>query len=126
MADLFDVVVARKLSGGGGGGGSSDFSTAEITFVNDTGGYLDEQYFDGAPGIDDGEEWCGITGSLYMPSMNVDTSVQATIPLYKNSYWTDKEHITPSGKVISGTSGNITIDEYNSVHITGDCTITIS
>lgn len=32
MADLFDVVVARKLSGGGGG--SSDFSTAEVTFIN--------------------------------------------------------------------------------------------
>ena len=34
MADLFDVVVARKLSGGGGGGGSSDFSTAEVTVIN--------------------------------------------------------------------------------------------
>lgn len=33
MADLFDIVVARKLSGGGGGG-SSDFSTAEVTFIN--------------------------------------------------------------------------------------------
>ena len=30
--DLFDVVIARKLSGGGGGG-SSDFSTASVTFV---------------------------------------------------------------------------------------------
>lgn len=30
MADLFDIVTARKLSGGGGGG-SSDFSTAEVT-----------------------------------------------------------------------------------------------
>ena len=31
MADSFDVIVARKLSGGGGGGGSSDFSTAQVT-----------------------------------------------------------------------------------------------
>ena len=30
MADLFDIVVARKLSGGGGGG-SSDFTEAKIT-----------------------------------------------------------------------------------------------
>lgn len=30
MADLFDVVVARKLSGGGGGG-LSGFSTTEVT-----------------------------------------------------------------------------------------------
>ena len=31
--DLYDIAVARKLSGGsgGGGGGSSDFSTAEVT-----------------------------------------------------------------------------------------------
>lgn len=68
MADLFDIVVASKLSGGGGGGsttvealsvtqngtytapqgkayspvavnvsgGSSDFSTAEVTIVNNS------------------------------------------------------------------------------------------
>ena len=29
--DLYDVAIARKLSGGGGGGGSSDFSTATMT-----------------------------------------------------------------------------------------------
>lgn len=110
----------------GGGGGSGDLSTAEITFVNNTGGYLDEQYFNGVPGIEDGEEWYGITDILHVPSMNVDTSVQVTIPLYKNSYWTYDENITPSGKVISETSGDITIEESHNVHITGDCTITIS
>ena len=36
--DLFDLVVARKMSGGGGGGGgSSDFSTANVTI--DVGEY---------------------------------------------------------------------------------------
>ena len=32
--DLYDIAIARKLSGGGGGGGSSDFSTATVTVVN--------------------------------------------------------------------------------------------
>lgn len=109
-----------------GGGGSSDFSTAEITFVNDTEGYLDEQFFMGAPGIDDSEEFKTISAVLHVPSMNIDASIQVAIPLYKNSYWTVNEYITPSGKVISGTSGDITIDEEGSVHITGDCTITFS
>lgn len=31
MADLFDIAIARKLSGGGGGGGDSDFSTCTVT-----------------------------------------------------------------------------------------------
>lgn len=32
--DLYDIAVARKLSGGsGGGGGNSDFSTAEVTII---------------------------------------------------------------------------------------------
>lgn len=35
MADLFDIVVARKLSGGGGG--SSDFSTANLTITKAEG-----------------------------------------------------------------------------------------
>lgn len=35
--DLFDVVIARKLSGGGGGGGSSDFTTAYITTDGSSG-----------------------------------------------------------------------------------------
>lgn len=38
MADLFDVVVARKLSGGGGGGG------AEPLVVNVNGGALDKTW----------------------------------------------------------------------------------
>lgn len=31
--DLYDIAVARKLSGGSGGGGSSDFTTANVTLV---------------------------------------------------------------------------------------------
>lgn len=34
--DLFDIAVAKKMSGGGGGG-SSDFSTATVTFTNSAG-----------------------------------------------------------------------------------------
>ena len=38
MADLYDIVVASKLSGGGGGGGSSDFSMSTVTVnVNENG-----------------------------------------------------------------------------------------
>ena len=32
--NLYDIAVARKLSGGGGG--SSDFSTAEVTVINES------------------------------------------------------------------------------------------
>lgn len=37
--DLFDIAIAKKLSGGGGGGGGgdSDFSTAQVTVVNPQG-----------------------------------------------------------------------------------------
>ena len=31
--NLYDIAIARKLSGGGGGGGSSDFSIANVSFV---------------------------------------------------------------------------------------------
>lgn len=41
MANLFDIAVARKLSGGGGGGGN----TAKITFNNDTEDALVDLFF---------------------------------------------------------------------------------
>lgn len=37
MADLFDIAIARKLSGGGGGGGG--FSTAKVTFISSANSY---------------------------------------------------------------------------------------
>lgn len=36
--DFFDILLSKTLSGGGGGGGSSDFSTAEVTLVNNVYG----------------------------------------------------------------------------------------
>lgn len=40
MADLFDVVVARKLSGGGGGGSAEPL----VCTYNSSTGYLDKTY----------------------------------------------------------------------------------
>lgn len=39
MADLFDIAVARKLSGGGGGGGSWTVLTEESVTTADQGGF---------------------------------------------------------------------------------------
>ena len=32
--NMYDVLLAKKLSGSGGGGGSSDFSVANVTVIN--------------------------------------------------------------------------------------------
>lgn len=45
--DLFDIAVARKLSGGGGGGGSSDVVTGTFHTGNDTETQLVQVPYDG-------------------------------------------------------------------------------
>ena len=39
MADLFDIAIARKLSGGGGGGGGNDFTEIEYSVFYDEQAY---------------------------------------------------------------------------------------
>lgn len=105
MADLFDIVVARKLSGSGGG--SSDFSTASVT-VNLRG----LAYFVLPKIVDEGGQ-----GALMITGVS---SGVYEIALYKGYAVCD----APPDVDVS-VSGNASLDE-DLIYITGDCTITIS
>lgn len=108
MADLFDIVTARKLSGGGGGG-SSDFSTATMTVIGEPSIRMAT--------IIDMPEY-GILGSC--PS-NADLESPYTIILYKG-----KAYISINGEITS-ISGDASIDSLTGMLVvTGDCAITVS
>ncbi len=137
MADLFDIAVARKLSGGsggGGGGGSSDVTEAVITFINNTvaitraGIYFNDFL--------SGEEY--ITGFYIDSERGVLTEMEDSIGLQGTV--TQKVYIL-NNMAVSVTmthlvdttitvSGNATYlgdnDGIAGIVITGDCTITIS
>lgn len=115
--DLYDIAIAKKLSGSGGGG-SSDFSTAEVTV----------QITSAQPGV-----------AIYIPTVisspmevisnypynpaNSSTPQTVTVPLYKGSLIIIG--IWDSGAVTVDTSGSVQVME-SSFLITGDCTITIA
>lgn len=108
--DLFDLVVAKKLSGGGGGG-SSDFSLAQVTFVNRQSKSISVAC------VADSEE-PNVHGSA--PNPLPGSSCQAI--LYKGV-----AYVFTSPLDIASTSGNIEYDEnMNCYVITGDCTITFA
>ena len=108
--DLFDIAVAKKLSGsGGGGGGSSDFSTAEVTITNTAeNSYI---YLTYGAFVEDGE--------LFMEYSVATGTSTATLVLYKGS-----QLILISADSITSTTGDITGDIIDGFTITGDCTIT--
>ena len=122
MADLFDVVVARKLSGGGGGGGSSDFSAAEVTlFMSGTAGiFLPEAYdFDPPEG--------GVTNALNIVYSTGDYQSGEThkVVLYKGKLvlYRDSQYYADTVSV----TGNAIYDSIGGrIVVSGDCTITIS
>jgi hypothetical protein len=100
--------------GGGGGGGDSDFSTAQVTFVNNTGGNVSVS----APIILDEEEI-----SALLPTYSFSSPDDTTqIGLYKGN----AVLLIPGTYVITYT-GDITEIVANIQYlVTGDCTITIS
>lgn len=105
--NLYDIAVARKLSGGGGGGGSSDFSTATVTLNIDTECEMTAPIYNGS----------------YIMSKYVFTNY-SEVPIV----------LAPQGTLIlidtSGTisvSGNIISAGSDGVYgVTGDCTITVA
>lgn len=114
MADLFDVVVARKLSGGGGGGGSSDFSTAEVTVQ-------------GELSIEEEGKWFILLDDGVMSSTDVLSDCTIVIVLYQGSF--EAEIYNPGGYGAVVTTGDAiatTEARKTTLTITGDCTITIS
>lgn len=110
--NLYDIAIAKKLSGGGGGGGSSDFSTAQVTVV--ASGmlairlpYIVEE--DGIAGIID--NGIGEAGTY-------------TVPMYKNLVAGDVGEL--SQFTVTTTGSAEFNQEANMIFVTGDCTITIS
>ena len=77
MADLFDIVVARKLSGGGGGGGSWTVLTEESVTVGGEGGRLTYNTQITADAIK-----VTLNGTEYTVSPSVDTSPFGTSYTY--------------------------------------------
>lgn len=125
MADLFDVVVARKLSGGGGG--SSDFSTATVTLV----GSPTTAFFTGR----DGEDKYTV-GLLNTENGYLDTAELAdylsgggttTFNIVIVSGRDDPCIILQNEPSIAGNaSKELSASDAWIVTFTGDCTITIS
>ena len=118
--DLFDIAVARTLSGGGGGGGGgdSDFSTATMTVINPNWKLPSIH----APVcIDVLEEDFYMSAGDFTPG---DGTTTRKIILYKglSSIYIDKRGETMSFSV----SGNIEDDGDGYYYVSGDCTITIS
>ena len=118
MADLFDIVVAKKLAGSsGGGGGSSDFSMANVTVTNST------------PAM----EWIGVINPIAeadLHALGIDFEIiQGTnefqCVLYKGFGWIDMLTFSQQGLTIT-VSGNATYGGEGNITVTGDCTITIS
>ena len=113
--DLYDVAVARKLSsGGGGGGGSSDFSTAEVTFVNNATVVYDVIF----PYI--------LDDYMYSSTSSGFIAGNKEVVLYKG---TCELEIVPQGGTtvgISSISGDIEQDGSKFAIIHGNGTITIS
>ena len=111
--NLYDIAIARKLSGGGGGG-SSDFSTAEVVI---------EQGF--SPKMTMYLPICYETSrTSFAVAVQIEASDTVTAILYKGILVASPN--LEEGANVS-VSGNC---EYNSEWqqfvITGDCTITIS
>lgn len=109
--DLYDIAIARALSsgGGGGGGGSSDFSTAEVTIVDNDGN--------------------GVT--LTLPHIVNYEGLFEGIEVYAKSYESGTYPIViyKDGTVVelfdvTGTNGQIANPSDDFYNITGDCTIT--
>ena len=118
--EYFDNLLGEQLTegGGSGGGGSSDFSTAEVTIVNN--GSVSRT-------LDIPSCFESTESPLGLPFINYQTQPVASgesatfkVALYKGTAMLNS-------KLSFETSGNITHnDTYNIYLITGDCTITIS
>lgn len=109
VTDIIEDLAANWSGGGSGGGGSSDFSTAEVTVINNTEEMV-SAYF---PIIMENPSAC-----LTMNTAQIGTYTY-NVPLYKG--------MAILGGLASATvTGDAEIDpEYNDILITGDCTITV-
>lgn len=126
--DLYDIAIARKLSGGGGGGGSSDFSKAIVNVIGN------DKTIDFLPNTLESDaviavcvvDW-GLTASEDDMHFNVDNTLTETFYILNNNYITAVSYDAPTQNY--SVTGNAEVSSYsgtNIVKIYGDCTITIS
>lgn len=104
-----------------GGGGSSDFSTAEVTFINSTSGSR-------AYTVHIAQVYDGQIGGIAIGNLNVGKEEPITIkvPLYKNNYAINLNEIeNASSSVMPTTTGDITFSSQGFL-IQGNGTITMS
>ena len=120
--DLYDIAIARKLSGGsGGGGGSSDLSSAEVTLIPALENAQVSLY---DPGFEE-EPWgyhCFHieTGQLVAGGPTA-FGEPVTITLY---YTGESLTLQVSTTYVSSTGDVVYNSDDNTVTITGDCSIT--
>lgn len=123
-----DIITATKLNNieqgianAGGGGGSSDFSTAEVTIINNTGDDLDLE--NSMPRIiDDYEE--GENAIITWIFVSANSSEVLTGVLYQGV--SVIRFMASTDVAITGNATKETVAIFQDVTITGDCTITIS
>lgn len=117
--ERYRLKVLENLSGGGGGGGGGDFTTANVTIINN---HTRISVALGTANCVENDEILNfpyISGAL--PSVAAGTTKTLKCVLYKGTC------VIRGNNYISDISGAITYDETNHVYIiTGDCTITIS
>lgn len=134
MADLFDVVVARKLSGGGGGSGDLTYANVKVNYVveyNPTGfSYstilIQNDAFDDCVRFEYGSDYG-------LPLSDLGSVTNIKVPVYKN-YKTDIGNLTfsaDSGYLLINTpecsvvSGDAEIDSGHLL-ISGDCELNLT
>lgn len=117
--NLYDIAIARKLSGGGGGGGGGDFSTAKVRISNNWGGTTTLY---GAISLEENALGEGSPACIY-PYITVEYGGQVPtfdVVLYKGSsliFYDDSLSVT--------ADGDATIISEGTLLITGDAGIDI-
>lgn len=116
-----NTLLGEQLTDGGGGGGSSDFSTAEVTIINNSNDnrtgtgfacYEENELGEGSPLM--------LINLVFVP---VNGQVTLKVPMYKgiaiwnNGFGATGTEATTTGDIVN-ESGNFTI--------TGNGTITLS
>ena len=123
--DLFDVILAKKMSGGsGGGGGSSDFSTAEVTIINNSSSEISNKTMTQIIPEDeeitagfwlDGNSQLTYNCVLYKGKLNLLDIEKGGVPIADGT-----------GIVTTGSIENLSDEYMVYIVITGNGTITIS
>lgn len=126
--NLYDIAIARKLSGGGGGGGSSDMYTAEVSVIASNGYSFYPLNFESSKIIGvANDENNGLTDYMSeegVPFIFSSGNEDFTWYILNN----ESIYLISQGSIfsVSGSAEVIDTDEIEFVRIYGDCTITIN